>query len=167
LQNGINAYLLDGDNVRHGLNKNLGFSPADRTENIRRVAEVARLFADSCAVAIASFISPYAADRQIARELHGKTGPHADDGEGLPFIEVFVDVPLEEAERRDPKGLYKKAREGLIPEFTGISAPYEAPEKPEVHIKSIECSVEEAVVQIVTYLEDNGLLKVKRGLVEG
>jgi adenylylsulfate kinase len=153
--------------VRFGLNKNLGFSPDDRAENIRRVAEVARLFADSCAVAIASFISPYAADRQLARELHEKGGPHSEDTEGLPFVEVYVDVPLEEAERRDPKGLYKKAREGIIKEFTGISAPYEAPEKPEVHIKSAECSVEEAVVQIVTYMNDNGLLKVKRGLVEG
>jgi adenylylsulfate kinase len=128
---------------------------------------VARLFADSCAVAIASFISPYAADRQVARELHAKVGPHAEDSEGLPFVEIFVDVPLEEAERRDPKGLYKKAREGLIPEFTGISAPYEAPEKPEIHIKSAEVSIEEAVVQIVEYLEENGLLKVQRGLVEG
>lgn len=128
---------------------------------------MARLFADSCAVAIASFISPYAADRQVARELHAKVGPHADDAEGLPFVEVFVDVPLEEAEKRDPKGLYKKAREGLIPEFTGISAPYEAPEKPEIHIKSAEVSIEEAVVQIVEYLEENGLLKVQRGLVEG
>jgi adenylylsulfate kinase len=94
-------------------------------------------------------------------------GPHAEDSEGLPFVEIFVDVPLEEAERRDPKGLYKKAREGLIPEFTGISAPYEAPEKPEIHIKSAEVSIEEAVVQIVEYLEENGLLKVQRGLVEG
>ena len=154
--------------MRFGLNKNLGFSPADRTENIRRVAEVARLFADSCAVAIASFISPYAADRQVARELHAKAGPHADDTEGLPFVEVFVDVPIEEAERRDPKGLYKKARQGIIKEFTGVSAPYEAPETPEVHVKSAETSIEEAVVQIITYLEENGLLKVNRGgLVEG
>jgi adenylylsulfate kinase len=169
LQTGLQSYLLDGDNVRFGLNKNLGFSPDDRTENIRRVAEVARLFADSCTVVIASFISPYAADRQLARELHekGRQGSAEGDDGKLAFVEVFVDVPLEEAERRDPKGLYKKAREGIIKEFTGISAPYEKPEKPELHIKSAETSVEEAVVLIVEYLEDNGLLKVKRGLVEG
>jgi adenylylsulfate kinase len=150
------------------LNKNLGFSPEDRAENIRRIAEVARLFADSCAVAIASFISPYAIDRKLARDLHAKPGPHSEDEEGLPFVEVFVDVPLEVAEKRDPKGLYKKAREGIIKEFTGISAPYEAPEKPELHIKSAEVSIEDAVREIVGYLEENDLLKVqRRGLVEG
>jgi adenylylsulfate kinase len=167
LQQGLNAYLLDGDNVRFGLNKNLGFSPADRSENIRRVAEVAKLFADSAAVAIASFISPYRADRALARELHALPGPHRDDRAGFPFVEVFVDVPVEVAEARDPKGLYAKARRGEIKEFTGVSAPYEEPERPEVHIKSAEVSVEEAVVKIVEYLREQGLLGVKMGLVEG
>jgi adenylyl-sulfate kinase len=160
LHQGINAYLLDGDNIRFGLNKNLGFSPADRSENIRRIAEVARLFADSSAVAIASFISPYTADRALARELHAKAGPHKEDDEGLGFVEVYVDVPVEVAEQRDPKGLYKKARAGEIKEFTGISAPYEAPEAPEIHIKSAETSVEDAVKQIVEYLNEKELLKL-------
>ncbi|MCJ1284712.1 Adenylyl-sulfate kinase [Xylographa opegraphella] len=146
------AYRLDGDNIRFGLNADLGFSPADRTENIRRIAEVAKLFADSCSVAITSFISPYRADRALARKLH--------DQAGLPFVEVWVDVSVEEAERRDPKGLYKKAREGVIKEFTGVSAPYEEPEAAEVVVRSGETSVEEAVVQIVKYLEEKGLLKV-------
>ncbi|KAF2401459.1 adenosine-5' phosphosulfate kinase [Trichodelitschia bisporula] len=159
LQRGLAAYLLDGDNVRFGLNKNLGFSPEDRSENIRRVAEVAKLFADSATITLASFISPYKADRALARELHAAKGPHADDKEGLPFVEVFVDVPVEVAEKRDPKGLYKKAREGVIKEFTGVSAPYEAPESPEVHIKGAEVSVEEAVASIVNYLEGRGLLQ--------
>jgi adenylylsulfate kinase len=167
LQRGFNAYLLDGDNVRFGLNKNLGFSPADRSENIRRIAEVAKLFADSTAIAITSFISPYRADRQLARELHGQTGPHKDDTEGLPFVEVWVDVPVEVAEARDPKGLYKKARAGEIKEFTGVSAPYEEPESAELHIKSAEVSVEEAVVKIVEYLNSRNLLGNKRSLVEG
>jgi len=168
LHQGINAYLLDGDNVRFGLNKNLGFSPDDRAENIRRIAEVARLFADSCTVAIASFISPYRIDRQLARDLHAKHGPHQEDIAGLPFIEVFVDVPLAVAEKRDPKGLYKKARDGVVKEFTGISAPYEQPENPEIHIKSAECTVEDAVVKIMDYLDENELLKQPgRRLMEG
>ncbi|MCJ1388638.1 Bifunctional 3'-phosphoadenosine 5'-phosphosulfate synthase 1 [Xylographa bjoerkii] len=146
------AYRLDGDNIRFGLNADLGFAPADRTENIRRIAEVAKLFADSCAVAITSFISPYRADRALARRLHERAG--------LPFVEVWVDVSVAEAERRDPKGLYKKAREGVIKEFTGVSAPYEEPEAAEVVVRSGETSVEEAVVQIVGYLEGKGLLKV-------
>lgn len=156
---GLAAYRLDGDNVRFGLNKDLGFSEKDRNENIRRIAEVAKLFADSSTIAITSFISPYKKDRQSARELHeAKTAVEGD--ETLPFIEVFVDIPLEEAEKRDPKGLYKKAREGKIPEFTGISAPYEAPENAEIVIKSAEKSVEEAVAEIVEYLEKRGLLKL-------
>lgn len=154
MHQGINAYLLDGDNIRFGLNKNLGFSPDDRSENIRRIAEVARLFADSATVAITSFISPYRADRQLARELHAKSGPHKDDTEGLPFIEVWVDVPVEVAEKRDPKGLYAKARRGEIKEFTGVSAPYEEPENAEIHIKSAETTVEEAVQKIVEYLNE-------------
>jgi len=157
LGRGTAAYLLDGDNVRFGLCRDLGFSPADRAENIRRVAEVARLFADSCAVAIASFISPYRADRDLARRLHGEPGPNR---EALGFVEVWVDVSVEEAERRDPKGLYRKARAGEIKEFTGVSAPYEEPVAPEVHIKSAECSVEEAVVKIMEYLATHNLVKL-------
>ncbi|KAJ4354427.1 Adenylyl-sulfate kinase [Didymosphaeria variabile] len=151
------AYRLDGDNVRFGLNKDLGFDEKSRNENIRRIAEVAKLFADSSTIAITSFISPYKADRQQARELHAK---QQSDDEPLAFIEVFVDLPLEVAEARDPKGLYKKAREGKIPEFTGISAPYEAPENPEIKIQSDKTSVEDAVRQITDYLEKQGLLKL-------
>ncbi|KAK3708934.1 Adenylyl-sulfate kinase [Vermiconidia calcicola] len=149
------VYRLDGDNVRFGLNKDLGFSPNDRVENIRRIAEVAKLFADSTTIALTSFISPYKADRQIARDLHADT---KNVDQPLPFIEVFIDVPIEEAEKRDPKGLYKKAKSGEIKEFTGISAPYEAPENAEIHIHSEKTSVEEAVMIITKYLEDNGLL---------
>ncbi|KAJ1949295.1 Adenylyl-sulfate kinase [Linderina pennispora] len=147
LHKGINAYRLDGDNIRFGLNKNLGFSPEDRTENIRRIAEVSKLFADSTAVAITSFISPYKADRDTARQLHADAG--------IPFVEVYADVPVSVAEERDPKGLYKKARAGEIKEFTGISAPYEAPEAPEIHIRTDLKSVEEAVAEITAYLEAN------------
>ncbi|MCJ1308109.1 Adenylyl-sulfate kinase [Agyrium rufum] len=153
---GYAAYRLDGDNVRFGLNKDLGFSPKDREENIRRIAEVAKLFADSSTIAVTSFISPYRADRQLARELHEK--PAAGEETGIPFVEVFIDVPVEVAEKRDPKGLYKKAREGIIKDFTGISAPYEEPENAELVIKSAEKSVEEAVVEIVKYLTDKGYL---------
>ncbi|PQE33793.1 adenylyl-sulfate kinase protein [Rutstroemia sp. NJR-2017a WRK4] len=156
---GLSAYRLDGDNVRFGLNKDLGFSEKDRNENIRRIAEVAKLFADSCTIALTSFISPYKADRAIARELHAQSQGGDGDLE-IPFIEVFVDVPVEEAEKRDPKGLYKKARAGEIKEFTGISAPYEAPEKPEIHVRTDQLSVEECVAKIVEYLEEKNLLKL-------
>lgn len=161
LHQGYTTYLLDGDNIRFGLNKDLGFSPEARQENIRRIAEVAKLFADSTAICLASFISPYKADRQLARDLHAQKGPHSDDVEGLPFVEVHVDVPVEVAEQRDPKGLYKKAREGIIKEFTGISAPYEAPETPELHIRNVDLSVEEAVQRIMDYLTAKGLLTKK------
>lgn len=144
LKENIAAYRLDGDNVRFGLNKDLGFSERDRNENIRRISEVSKLFADSCTISITSFISPYRTDRDKARELH-KEG-------GLKFIEVFVDVPLEVAEQRDPKGLYKKAREGIIKEFTGISAPYEAPASPELHLRTDKQTVEECAKQIYDYL---------------
>lgn len=148
LQRGLNAYRLDGDNVRFGLNKDLGFSEADRNENIRRISEVAKLFSDSCCITLTSFISPYISDRKTARELHEK--------DNLPFVEVYVDVPVSVAEQRDPKGLYKKAREGIIKEFTGISAPYEAPEKPEIHLKNYDGqSIEESAQVIIQYLEDN------------
>ncbi len=142
--------------MRFGLNKDLGFSEKDRNENIRRIAEVAKLFADSSTIAITSFISPYAKDRDSARALHSST---TNDEAPLEFIEVFVDIPIEEAEKRDPKGLYKKAREGKIPEFTGISAPYERPEKPEVYIRSDQTSVEDSVRMIVEVLEKRGLLE--------
>ena len=154
------AYRLDGDNIRFGLNKDLGFTPKDREENIRRIAEVAKLFADSATIAITSFISPYRADRDLARKLHEAERPGGEPG--VPFVEVWVDVPVEVAEQRDPKGLYKKAREGKIPEFTGISAPYEEPLKPEIHIKSADTSVEEAVKIIVGYLEEKGYLSAPR-----
>ncbi|KAJ2162301.1 Adenylyl-sulfate kinase [Coemansia sp. RSA 552] len=147
LHQGVNAYRLDGDNIRFGLNKNLGFSPDDRTENIRRIAEVSKLFADSTAITITSFISPYKADRNSARELHAASG--------IPFVEVYADVPVSVAEERDPKGLYKKARAGEIKEFTGISAPYEAPESPEIHIRTDQKTIAEAVQQITAYLKEN------------
>ncbi|CAZ81601.1 unnamed protein product [Tuber melanosporum] len=150
LHNNISAYRLDGDNVRFGLNKDLGFSEKDRNENIRRIAEVSKLFADSSTIAITSFISPYIADRTAARELHGE----------IPFVEVHVDIPVSVAEQRDPKGLYKKARAGEIKDFTGISAPYEAPEKPEIRVQTDKVSVEEAVKVIVDYLQEKGLVKL-------
>ncbi|KAI5855616.1 adenylyl-sulfate kinase [Tricharina praecox] len=145
-----------GDNVRFGLNKDLGFSEADRNENIRRIAEVSKLFADASTVAITSFISPYIADRASARALHESANPP------IPFIEVHIDIPIEVAEQRDPKGLYKKARQGIIKDFTGISAPYEAPENPEIKIRTDQVSVEDAVKIIVDYLEEKGLVKLAK-----
>lgn len=142
------AYVLDGDNIRHGLNKNLGFSAEDRAENIRRIGEVGKLFVDSGAITMTAFISPYRGDRDAARAL-------LKDGE---FIEVFVDVPIEECEKRDPKGLYKKARAGEIKGFTGIDDPYEAPEKPELVIKNGECTPQEAAAQVIEYLESKGFV---------
>ncbi|CAN9143321.1 unnamed protein product [Alternaria alternata] len=156
---GFAAYRLDGDNVRFGLNKDLGFSEKDRNENIRRIAEVAKLFADSSTIAITSFISPFKADRKQARELHAVT---TGSDSPLAFVEVFVDLPLEVAEARDPKGLYKMAREGKIPEFTGISSPYEAPENAEIHIRSDQKSVEDSVKEIVEYLQSKGLLELQK-----
>ncbi|CAB4416007.1 unnamed protein product [Rhizophagus irregularis] len=143
---GISSYRLDGDNIRFGLNKNLGFGPDDRTENIRRIAEVAKLFADSTTIALTSFISPYKADRDSARKLH--------EDNGIPFIEVFVDAPLEVVEQRDPKGLYKKAKAGEIKEFTGISSPYEPPTSPELHIQTDKTTIEESVKILVNYLKE-------------
>jgi adenylylsulfate kinase len=150
IQNGNHAYCLDGDNVRHGLNKNLGFSAEDRAENIRRIGEVAKLFADACIISLTSFISPYRADRDLARSLH-------QAGE-LDFIEVYVDCPLDVAEERDPKGLYKKARAGEIKGFTGIDDPYEEPEKPELHLRTDKHSVAECVQQVLDLLEKRGIL---------
>ena len=147
-ERGVRTYILDGDNIRHGLNKNLGFSPEDRTENIRRIGEVAKLFTDAGVVAITAFISPYRADRDQVRALM-KPGD---------FVEIFVDCPVEVCEQRDVKGLYKKARAGEIKEFTGISAPYEAPANAELTIKSHELSVDTAVGKIVDYLTSKGLV---------
>lgn len=138
------CYRLDGDNVRLGINKNLGFSAEDRTENIRRIGEIAKLFVDTGVIALSSFVSPYRADRDLVRELHEQAG--------MAFIEVFVDVPLSVAEERDPKGLYKKARAGEIKNFTGIDDPYEAPEKPEIVLNSHEMSLEQEVEVLVDKL---------------
>mmetsp|Transcript_90375 Transcript_90375/g.165799 ORF Transcript_90375/g.165799 Transcript_90375/m.165799 type:complete len:243 (-) Transcript_90375:106-834(-) len=143
------VYRLDGDNLRFGLNKDLGFSPTDRKENVRRVAEVSKLFAESGAIVIAGLISPYAADRQYAREVHQNAS--------LPFMEVFVDAPLSTVEDRDPKGLYKKARAGKIKGFTGIDAPYERPESPEVHIRTDLFSIPQCVNTILEKLDDGGI----------
>ena len=145
------AYRLDGDNVRHGLNKNLGFSAEDRTENIRRIGEVAKLFSDAGVITITSFISPYRADRDQVRALH-------DDGK-LPFIEVYVDCPLETAEERDPKGLYKKARAGEIKGFTGIDDPYEEPKNAELVLETHKDSVEESVAKTIAMLKKNGIIR--------
>jgi adenylylsulfate kinase len=142
------AYVLDGDNIRHGLNKNLGFGPADRTENIRRIGEVAKLFTDVGVIVFTSFISPYRADRDAVRGLMG-------DGD---FIEVFVDASVETCEGRDVKGLYAKARAGQIPEFTGISAPYEAPLRPELVLDTNRQTVDESVGAILRHLEQKGYL---------
>ena len=151
LERGVRTYILDGDNVRHGLNKNLGFSPEDRTENIRRIGEVAKLFTDAGMVALTAFISPYRGDRDQVRAV-------MQDGD---FVEVLVDCPLEVCEQRDVKGLYQKARAGQIPEFTGISAPYEAPLKPELTVKTGSQTVEQSAQQILGYLESKGIVPRK------
>ncbi|MDF1690919.1 MAG: adenylyl-sulfate kinase [Zhongshania sp.] len=144
------CYRLDGDNIRLGINKNLGFSAEDRTENIRRIGEISKLFVDTGVIVLSSFVSPYRADRDIVRDLHV-----AGD---MDFIEVHVDVPLEVAEERDPKGLYKKARAGEIKNFTGISDPYEAPLKPELVLNSHEQSLEEEVAVLLEMLAARGLI---------
>ena len=149
-ERGILAYRLDGDNVRMGINKNLGFSAEDRAENIRRIGEVAKLFADSGVIALSSFISPYVADRQGVRELHEKAG--------IDFIEVFVDCSLESAEARDPKGLYKKARAGEIRNFTGIDDPYEPPPAPEIHLRSDQQELSEEIDAILDALASRGII---------
>lgn len=138
------SYRLDGDNVRLGINKNLGFSGDDRKENIRRIGEIAKLFGDAGTISLSSFISPYKADRDEVRALH--------DAANLQFVEVYVDCSLDVAEERDPKGLYKKARAGEIRNFTGIDDPYEAPERPEIHLKTDEMTLEDEVAIIIDYL---------------
>jgi adenylylsulfate kinase len=147
---GILCYRLDGDNVRLGINKNLGFSAEDRSENIRRIGEVSKLFVDTGVIVLSSFISPYRADRDLVRALH--------DAGAMDFIEIHVDCSLAEAEKRDPKGLYKKARAGEIKGFTGIDDPYEAPTKPEVHLHSDEMSLEQEVAVLIAELEARGIL---------
>ncbi|MFQ5585417.1 MAG: adenylyl-sulfate kinase [Thermodesulfobacteriota bacterium] len=149
LENGHHAYVLDGDNIRHGLNKNLGFSPEDRSENIRRIGEVAKLFCDANLITITAFISPYREDRGNVRALQR-------EGE---FIEVYVKCPVEVCEERDTKGLYKKARAGEIKEFTGISAPYEEPQNAEITLDTSKMSLDECVRSILSYLEEKGYIQ--------
>ena len=145
------TYLLDGDNVRMGLNKGLTFSDKDRVENIRRIGEVSKLFVDAGTIVLTAFISPFQKERDTVRAL-------VEEDE---FIEVFIDTPLAICESRDPKGLYEKARKGEIANFTGISSPYEAPNKPEIHVKTENISIDESALQIVKYLEEKGYLNVK------
>ena len=148
-ERGYITFILDGDNIRHGLNRNLGFSPEDREENIRRIGEVAHLFSQAGIINMTAFISPYRADRRKARDL-------AKKGE---FIEIFCRCSLDACEKRDKKGLYKKARAGEVPEFTGISAPYEEPENPEITIDTDKETIEEGVGKVISYLENNGFMK--------
>jgi adenylylsulfate kinase len=146
---GIQNYVLDGDNIRHGLNKDLGFSAEDRTENIRRIGEVAKLFVDSGQFVLTAFISPFAQDRELVRNLVEKD----------EFIEVYVKCPLEECERRDPKGLYKKARNGEIRDFTGIDSPYEAPVSPELILETDRYTIDECANQVLAYLRNRNFIK--------
>ncbi len=148
-QQGYHTYLLDGDNLRHGLCRDLGFSDADRKENIRRVGEIARLMSDAGLITLAAFISPFRDDRRIVRDI-------LPAGE---FIEVFVDTPLDVCRERDPKGLYAKAERGEITKFTGIDSPYEAPQNPELHLDSARLSVAQAVNQLLAYLGESGVLQ--------
>ncbi len=150
VQRGRLAYVLDGDNIRHGLNKNLGFSAADREENIRRIGEVAKLFADCGVLTMTSFISPYRTDRDRVRALHVEGS--------LPFIEVYLATPIATCEQRDPKGLYKKARAGQLKNFTGIDDPYEAPLNPEVTLDATSTSPQQAAALLIEYLGKQGLL---------
>src|ERR687885_782757 len=150
VQRGRLAYVLDGDNIRHGLNKNLGFSAADREENIRRIGEVARLFADCGVIAMTSFISPYRQDRGRVRALHAESQ--------LPFIEVYVNTPIDTCEQRDPKGLYKKARAGELKNFTGIDDPYEPPLRPELTIDATSTSPQQAAALLLEYLRKQELI---------
>jgi adenylylsulfate kinase len=150
VQRGHLAYVLDGDNIRHGLNKNLGFTAEDREENIRRIGEVAKLFADTGVITMTSFISPYRKDRDNVRGLH--------DAGKLMFIEVYVNTPIETCETRDPKGLYQKARAGQLKNFTGIDDPYEPPTRPEWTVDATTVSPQEATVQLLNYLEERRVI---------
>ncbi|MFL1406169.1 adenylyl-sulfate kinase [Marinobacter sp. M1N3S26] len=145
---GYHTFLLDGDNVRHGLNKDLGFSDSDRVENIRRIGEVSKLFTDSGLIVLSAFISPFTSDRRMVRNLFPA-------GE---FIEVFMDTPLSTCEERDPKGLYQKARAGQIKHFTGIDSPYEAPERAEVRLDTSEMTVDDCIDSLIDYLLERGLI---------
>ncbi len=149
ISGGYLAYVLDGDNVRHGLNRDLGFTEEDRTENIRRIGEVAALFASAGVIVISSFISPYIAGRHAARQTVGNN----------MFVEVFLDTPLNECEKRDPKGLYRKARAGEISNFTGVDAPYENPEDPELILETHKLSPSQSVEIIKNYLKSKGVIK--------
>jgi adenylylsulfate kinase len=151
VQRGRLAYVLDGDNIRHGLNKNLGFSAADREENIRRIGEVAKLFADCGIITMTSFISPYRKDRDTVRALHAA-------GQ-LPFIEIYLNTPIQTCEQRDPKGLYKKARAGQLKNFTGVDDPYEAPLQAELVIDATSTSPQEATILVLEYLHKQGIIK--------
>jgi adenylylsulfate kinase len=150
LYNSKMSYRLDGDNVRLGINKNLGFSEQDRKENIRRIGEISKLFGDAGIISLSSFISPYKADRDEVRRLH--------EAANLPFVEVYVDCSLAVAEERDPKGLYRKARAGEIKNFTGIDDPYEEPENPELHLHTDRMTLEEEVAIIIDYLKKNDII---------
>ena len=150
-EKGYLTYVLDGDNIRHGLNGDLGFSADDRIENIRRIGEVAKLFTNTGIITMTAFVSPYRSDRQKARDL-----VDTED-----FIEVYVKCPVEVCEERDPKGLYKKAREGKIPEYTGVSAPYEEPENPEVVVDTAAETLEESAKKVIAYLEQRGVIGLK------
>jgi len=150
VQRGHVAYVLDGDNIRFGLNKNLGFSAADREENIRRIGEVAKLFADCGVITMTSFISPYRKDRDTVRALHASGGP--------AFIEVHVNTPIATCEQRDPKGLYKKARAGQLKNFTGIDDPYEEPLRPELTLDATSTSPQDATILLLKYLEKQGII---------
>src|ERR1035437_1646471 len=146
---GLQTYVLDGDNIRMGLNKGLGFTAEDRTENIRRIGEVAKLFVDAGVLVSTAFISPYTADRNMVRSI-------VEDGE---FIEILLDCPIETCEKRDVKGLYQKARAGIIKNFTGVSDPYEAPVNPEIIVKTGELTLEESAQQVIDYLIDNNYIQ--------
>ena len=151
-EHGKLSYRLDGDNIRLGINRNLGFSAEDRTENIRRIGEISKLFVDAGLLVLSSFISPYLQDRDQVRKLHREAG--------FDFIEIHVDCSLDVAEQRDPKGLYKKARAGQIKNFTGIDDPYEEPENPEIHLRTDRMTLAEEVEIIVNYMKANGIIRI-------
>jgi adenylylsulfate kinase len=153
---GCHSYLLDGDNVRHGLNGDLGFTDEDRVENIRRISEVSKLFLDAGLIVSTAFISPFTEDRTRARDKLEKN----------EFIEVFIDTPISVCEQRDPKGLYKKARAGEIKDFTGIDSTYDVPENPEIHVKTAELSIQECAEQIVNHLVEHGFITIDKSVNE-
>ncbi len=149
-EKGIKVYVFDGDNIRHGLNSDLGFSPEDRKENLRRIAEVAKLFVDAGLIVLCAFVSPHKKDREFIKSIIGKED----------FVEVYVKCPVEVCEKRDPKGMYKKARQGIIKEYTGVSAPYEEPETPDIVVESHKSSIDSAVQKVYEYLKNKGWFQV-------